>query len=335
MKRVRVGELLGVLHRGLWWLVFLPLSSGVAVAFLTVGPNSSILGRFVALLGLALLCWVFGRRQPQYGIAAFCLAAFPGIRWILDAPETGSLLALQPVGQMMLGLLSALGLSSLWGLPAALASTALSVVFLGLGSGANAAQLLVGGLLTSTIAGFGAFFHWTFRQLEAAYGRLEETAMTDAMTGLGNRRRLEAEFDAFTAGTGPVLFTVWDLDDLKGVNDTLGHAAGDRYIGEFVRSLRFACGPNDRLYRAGGDEFIGLHAGLERVDDLLERVRASFPSVSVGATLVRGRRFDEVALEADARMYDDKARGWDDEAGLHRDRIRSHRWTMPRKKSGT
>ncbi|MCU7730099.1 bifunctional diguanylate cyclase/phosphodiesterase [Actinoplanes sp. KI2] len=84
--------------------------------------------------------------------------------------------------------------------------------------------------------------------------QLEDLAMTDALTGLANRRRLERELQAAMAA-GPVQVALLDLDDFKGVNDRLGHGVGDQLLAVLAGRLRAALDPDTLVARMGGDEF--------------------------------------------------------------------------------
>jgi diguanylate cyclase (GGDEF)-like protein len=128
----------------------------------------------------------------------------------------------------------------------------------------------------------------TVKHLEFTRHRLsqeEETARTDVLTGLANRRGFDAELPFFleraqALGSGMALIAM-DLDHFKPVNDTLGHAAGDivlRGVGQIlkagVRKLDLPC-------RIGGDEFIILLADLDDVDarTRAESLRAAIESL--------------------------------------------------------
>ncbi|RZU17289.1 diguanylate cyclase (GGDEF)-like protein [Streptomyces sp. BK239] len=108
--------------------------------------------------------------------------------------------------------------------------------------------------------------------------RLEEArrlAFTDALTGLANRRavdvRLEEAVERHRAGGDVVSLAVCDLNGLKRVNDTLGHAAGDRLLERFgsVLSLCGAMLPGAIAARLGGDEFCLLAVGPS-ADDVVK-----------------------------------------------------------------
>ena len=98
----------------------------------------------------------------------------------------------------------------------------------------------------------------------------EERAVTDALTGLGNRRALELALDAMA---GPFALAALDLDGFKAVNDGMGHAAGDFVLETVARRLEASCRVGDVIVRTGGDEFILLMPGMRRTDAALRRLR--------------------------------------------------------------
>ena len=97
-------------------------------------------------------------------------------------------------------------------------------------------------------------------QSEAARCRAEDQANRDRLTGLANRLALETHLDRATASarrTGASLAVLClDLDGFKGVNDTLGHHAGDLLLHEVGLRLRGCARGNDLVARLGGDEFV-------------------------------------------------------------------------------
>lgn len=110
-------------------------------------------------------------------------------------------------------------------------------------------------------------------RLDQARSMAEVQAQTDPLTGLRNRRAMDASLAAMTALNGGPSFGLMhvDLDYFKVVNDTFGHAAGDHVLREVARILREETRQNDVIARIGGDEFVVL---LEKCADpkVLDRV---------------------------------------------------------------
>jgi diguanylate cyclase len=139
-----------------------------------------------------------------------------------------------------------------------------------------AAAPLISGALTSGVLGFVKYHgrKWKpeaihtletvaslFAQFHArtsAEERLRHLVDHDDLTGLLNRRALLAHLsDRLTARQpGPVTLLYIDLDRLKAINDSLGHAAGDWYIQTFADRLSSFAGSQSTVARIGGDEFV-------------------------------------------------------------------------------
>ena len=161
-------------------------------------------------------------------------------------------------------------------------------------------------------------------QLAAAeilgHHQLREQALTDALTGLGNRRRLTSElsetFERAQAGHRSMLL-LFDLDGFKNYNDTFGHLAGDALLARMGAKLKDAVAPGGAAYRLGGDEFcarIDLDGGTP--DELIARASGALvetgPQFAVRGSLgivVLPDEADspEAAIQlADERMYANK-----------------------------
>lgn len=106
-------------------------------------------------------------------------------------------------------------------------------------------------------------------------------AVTDALTGLGNRRfafgRLAAMAEAASRTGAPLAAMVIDLDRFKRVNDQHGHAAGDAVLVEVARRLAANVRPGDLLARIGGEEFLVAlpDTGLATARRIAERLRGA------------------------------------------------------------
>ena len=153
-------------------------------------------------------------------------------------------------------------------------------------------------------------------------------ARNDTLTGLPNRRalleRAALEYARLQRGSTPLTVACIDLDRFKSVNDSGGHAAGDRLLQHVGRVIQERLRGQDLVARIGGDEFILLlpDTGSANAQEVLERLRAWLSSevaamgapvtASIGAAVVfpPGLETLDVALRrADAALYQAKQGG--------------------------
>jgi len=157
--------------------------------------------------------------------------------------------------------------------------------------------------------------------------QLLTVSLTDALTGVGNRRRLEQalplEFSRFERSGTCLSAIMADLDHFKRVNDTYGHEAGDIVLAAFGAMLRAQTRPTDIVTRFGGEEFVILmpHTNLEQALIAAERIRAALaaarfsplPGAITGsfgaAELARGEQADALLRRADLALYEAKQSG--------------------------
>ncbi|MFP4252062.1 MAG: diguanylate cyclase [Guyparkeria sp.] len=164
------------------------------------------------------------------------------------------------------------------------------------------------------------------RQLEAAYRQTERLAVTDKLTDVYNRHKLDQVLDDETRKAERYDETfgviILDIDHFKTINDRFGHRAGDAVLREFVEVLRRNCRQTDILGRWGGEEFLIItpHADKSTLIAFTEKLRqaieaAPFPeaghvTTSIGASLYRrGDTSDALLKRADDALYDAKRQG--------------------------
>ncbi len=156
-------------------------------------------------------------------------------------------------------------------------------------------------------------------------GNHHRAAMTDALTGLLNRRALFDRYDA-QAVTPHRAAIAFDLDNFKSVNDRYGHAAGDVVLKVFAAVLRDACGDDACIARLGGEEFVVVldRTLPDRAQRIAERIRMDFSAklipigrrsitCTVSAGIAFGREdstsFDSLLSNADKALYAAKRAG--------------------------
>jgi diguanylate cyclase (GGDEF)-like protein len=165
--------------------------------------------------------------------------------------------------------------------------------------------------------------------LEEANRRLELSSRTDLLTGLPNRRGFaevaEAEIRRWRRSKRPLCIALCDLGDLKAVNDTYGHDAGDHVLRSFATLIQEYLREADTAARWGGEEFILIFpetdlAGARSASEKLERViaetdwRFQGQALKVTVTIGVAQLLDDAGLEdcitrADKALYEGKREG--------------------------
>jgi diguanylate cyclase (GGDEF)-like protein/PAS domain S-box-containing protein len=152
----------------------------------------------------------------------------------------------------------------------------------------------------------------------------------DALTGFANRTlfldRLDLTLRQAERGTNPIAVLLMDIDDFKGVNDALGHAAGDQLLADLAQRLALVTRAGDTIARLGGDEFavlLGSGAMPRTAEDIARRIARQLTtpfhiagtdvtaSVSIGIAVGQPSRADsgDLLRDADLAMYLAKQRG--------------------------
>ena len=98
--------------------------------------------------------------------------------------------------------------------------------------------------------------HNTHKKLAVASERLKESALTDPLTSIYNRRALEVHFGDINEKRPGLAFAMLDLDFFKKVNDNYGHDVGDKVLRHVVKITRESMPSDAHLYRWGGEEFL-------------------------------------------------------------------------------
>jgi diguanylate cyclase (GGDEF)-like protein len=156
---------------------------------------------------------------------------------------------------------------------------------------------------------------------------LERQAVTDELTGLGNRRHFDEALDKATANNkeAQIALLVIDLNGFKRVNDNFGHGAGDEVLRQVGQRLKKTVRDGDSPFRLGGDEFAVImtnSVNAETAKSLAERISGDLGApydlvsgaVSVGASIgishapADGTTVETLVKAADRRMYANKDR---------------------------
>ena len=164
-------------------------------------------------------------------------------------------------------------------------------------------------------------------EIEQARAELQQLAMSDALTGLPNRRAvldaLDGALTAARASGKPMAVLLFDLDHFRRINEACGHLAGDAVLAAFGMRLKAALRGSEQAGRYGGEEFcVILPGGLEVVAERVAAIRSAVSDAPYGpvegrtVTLSGGLAFlrpDDGALSllsrADAAMYRAKQEG--------------------------
>ena len=160
--------------------------------------------------------------------------------------------------------------------------------------------------------------------------QLRELSDTDQLTGLFNRRKLEHDltlhYESFTRYGVPTSILIFDLDNLKKINDTKGHHAGDEMILAVADTCRSTLRKTDTACRFGGDEFVlalpnteheqALQFAMRLHKQLREElsrfsVESTFATASIGIATMRPEDhcYEDTLKRADRALYEAKGMG--------------------------
>ena len=187
-------------------------------------------------------------------------------------------------------------------------------------------------LLAGSIAvllGLFGIYRWVKGREALALRRIEHLAHYDTVTGLPNRTlvsdRLAQEIARSRRDGGMFAVLLFDLDGFKAVNDTHGHAVGDRLLAMVAERARGAVRASDTVGRLGGDEFLAILPGASlegatiAAEKLREALQQPYPvgsasaqvTASIGASFYPGDGVNSDALQkaADEALYRAKRSG--------------------------
>jgi diguanylate cyclase (GGDEF)-like protein/putative nucleotidyltransferase with HDIG domain len=160
-------------------------------------------------------------------------------------------------------------------------------------------------------------FSITFSHVVWARRRSQRDATTDALTDLGNRRKLFADMEDLVGSLHArhtITVGIFDLDGFKAYNDIFGHPAGDALLRRLARRLTLVVGDRGGAYRIGGDEFVVITA-VDGGERLLASAQAALsedgPGYSIGCSIgstriLAGVTLEQALHEADQRLYTNK-----------------------------
>lgn len=184
----------------------------------------------------------------------------------------------------------------------------------------RAGDLLAG--VVACLVGAAAILVLRRRRSQISDDELRAAASTDRLTGLGNRTHLDVEVALLAERSPEVVLMHIDLDHFKPVNDTYGHAVGDRVLQLSAERLRAVSEAHDGVAaRLGGDEFVLVLPSLDQgvIDSVTQSLLQSLQSfqiggldLAVGASIGVARGSGEVTdllINADLALYQAKRTG--------------------------
>ena len=157
----------------------------------------------------------------------------------------------------------------------------------------------------------------TFRDKLHLLAATEHEARTDALTGVGNRRKLMTDLGGLLDARTSAVLMLLDLDGFKAYNDAFGHPAGDALLARLARKLAAAVDGEGEVYRIGGDEFCVLApvtaarrvAFAAAAQEALQEHGEGFRITAAAGTVSLPEEAPDVAEAlrlVDTRMYDEK-----------------------------
>ncbi|HEV2982592.1 MAG TPA: diguanylate cyclase [Solirubrobacteraceae bacterium] len=292
------------------FLLVVFLAMGFALAGWRPGRQWWVLGAGVALMTVADMIYVYELAKETYGEGGVLESLWPAAMMLM------ALAAWQPMPRVVRR--ESAGRQAI-ALPAGFVLLALALLLSGLVRALTPLSVAL-----AACALLAAWARAALTHIENARMLKLRThdAVTDALTGLANRRKLLGDLQAALArgADGASTLAFFDLDGFKRYNDTYGHSAGDALLERLGRTLAGTVQHSGRAYRLGGDEFCVLLSGrVGPADAILRAARAALTeqgsgfsvTTSCGVVLLPDEAENtSTALSlADERMYADKSAG--------------------------
>ena len=302
-------------------------SAGMAVMNVAYPlADALLLGLVVSMLALtgwqldrAWLCIVGATATLALSDGAFLYEAVTGSTAVTSVTEAGWPLAMlllavaawQPARRR--GKVRVEGARVL-AVPAVFGATSLAILVYGQFEPLNLPAVA---LAATSLLAVIARMAFTFRENLGLLAATRVEARTDALTGIGNRRKLMTDLEAQLAAGTPALLMLLDLDGFKAYNDAFGHPAGDTLLARLAEKLAASIEGRGEVYRIGGDEFCVLaivgpaerEAFAELAATALQeqgdgfRITAAHGSVALPE---EAADVGEALRLVDSRMYDEK-----------------------------
>lgn len=269
-----------------WWMVGL---WGVSLGLANPSVSAALMAQATVVAGafLATAFWVW--QSPR----------FPRSRWLAGA------LFLE--GSLFAAYVAAL-VPTVWGGAAPRGLLPVTSFF-----DAGAELVLAMSMLIALESSSTAQLKHLHAELMDSYDRLRALVELDPLTGLSNRRALEAE--PLRQHGQPVAVVFFDVDNFKEINDKYGHVVGDTCLIRVATAIARRFRPEDRVFRWGGDEFLVLAAGMDEASvrerfaaivQNLEQPEEGLPPcrLTMGVSqLLPGQSLNEALAAADLAMY--------------------------------
>lgn len=313
-------------------LLIITFFSGLLFAWINFGRQNNVVAiaeLIMASYSMALLFIIRDTQRLELWAMAYLFPFFTIMMVAMSSPRSTAnifvwIFLIPIVSHLLLGRVKGLGMTLLY------VSIATAIFFQRFGHDPEMMQPAVLaniGVLTLCLVAFSHVYEITREQTEI---RLTQQAHSDPLTQLPNRAHLQSRFDLerlrHQRHGSPLSLVLLDLDFFKRINDTLGHAAGDKALQYFANLMRTAVRQTDLVARLGGEEFCLLLPDTdadqallvaEKIRHKLARAALDLEGTPVTLTVsggiaqlgADGDSLDMMTRNADEKLYQAKATG--------------------------